>query len=136
MRMVVGSGAGIEEAPGSVRPIASAIAVIVLAVPMVMQVPWLRAMPASIAGPLGLGDVPARRSSQNFQASEPEPSTLPFQLPRSIGPAGRKIAGRPALIAPIRSGRAWSCRSRPSAPRRRPGCERISSSASIASMLR
>jgi len=31
---------------------------------------------------------PARRSSQNFHASEPDPSTLPFQLPRSIGPAG------------------------------------------------
>jgi len=33
------SAAGIEDAPGSVMPIASAIAVIVLAVPMVMQVP-------------------------------------------------------------------------------------------------
>ena len=33
------SAAGIEEAPGSVMPIASAIAVIVEAVPMVMQVP-------------------------------------------------------------------------------------------------
>ena len=33
------SGAGIDEAPGSVRPIASAMAVIVLAVPIVMQCP-------------------------------------------------------------------------------------------------
>ena len=32
---------------------------------------------------------PARRSSQYFQASEPEPSTWPRQLPRSMGPAGR-----------------------------------------------
>jgi hypothetical protein len=33
------SAAGIDEAPGSVMPMASAIAVMVLAVPMVMQVP-------------------------------------------------------------------------------------------------
>jgi hypothetical protein len=32
--------------------------------------------------------LPARRSSQYFQASEPEPSVWPFQLPRSMGPAG------------------------------------------------
>ena len=37
--MWLASAAGIEEAPGSVRPMASAIAVMVLAVPMVMQVP-------------------------------------------------------------------------------------------------
>ena len=39
MRMWLASGAGIEEAPGSVRPMASAIAVMVEAVPMVMQWP-------------------------------------------------------------------------------------------------
>ena len=39
MRMWLASAAGIEEAPGSVMPIASAIAIIVAAVPMVMQVP-------------------------------------------------------------------------------------------------
>ena len=39
MRMWLASAAGIEEAPGSVRPIESAIAVIVEAVPMVMQWP-------------------------------------------------------------------------------------------------
>ena len=37
--MWLASGAGIDEAPGSVRPIESAIAVIVEAVPMVMQWP-------------------------------------------------------------------------------------------------
>ena len=39
MRTWPASAAGIEEAPGSVMPIASAIAVMVLAVPMVMQWP-------------------------------------------------------------------------------------------------
>ena len=76
-------------APGSVRPTASAMPIIVAAVPMVMQVPWLRAMPASISAQALAGRRPARRSSQYLKASEPEPSTWPFQLPRSIGPAGR-----------------------------------------------
>src|SRR5690606_10411514 len=48
MRLWFASAAGIDEAPGSERPIASAIAVMVLAVPMVMQWPSERAMPASI----------------------------------------------------------------------------------------
>ena len=39
MRMWLASAAGIEDAPGSVMPIASAIEVMVEAVPMVMQVP-------------------------------------------------------------------------------------------------
>ncbi len=39
MRMWPASAAGIEEAPGRVMPIDSAIAVMVDAVPMVMQVP-------------------------------------------------------------------------------------------------
>ena len=79
--------------------------------------------------------LPARRSSQYFQASDPEPSTLPCQLPRSIGPAGMKIAGTPALVAPRR---------RPGVVLSQPpisttpstGWERISSSVSIASKLR
>ena len=61
----------------------------VAAVPIVMQVPWLRAMPASISSQAASDRRPARRSSQYLKASEPEPSTLPFQFPRSIGPAGR-----------------------------------------------
>ena len=46
-------------------------------------------MPASMSSQSASEIFPARRSSQYFQASEPEPSVLPFQLPRSIGPAGR-----------------------------------------------
>ena len=61
----------------------------VAAVPMVMQVPWLRAMPASISRQASSLKRPARRSSQYLKASLPEPSTCPRQLPRSIGPAGR-----------------------------------------------
>jgi hypothetical protein len=78
-----------EDASGKVMPMASAIAVMVLAVPMVIQVPWLRAIPASMLSQSASVIVPARRSSQYFQASDPDPNILPFQLPRSIGPAGR-----------------------------------------------
>src|SRR5690606_38091710 len=39
MRIWFTSAAGMDEAPGKVRPMASAMAVMVLAVPMVMQVP-------------------------------------------------------------------------------------------------
>ena len=39
MRLCAESGAGIEEAPGSASPYASAIDIIVDAVPIVMQVP-------------------------------------------------------------------------------------------------
>src|ERR1700674_1186051 len=92
-----------DDAPGKLMPMASAIAVIVLAVPIVMHVPWLRAIPPSTSAHSASVVFPARRSSQYFHASEPEPRTLPFQLPRSMGPAGRKIAGKPALVAPIRS---------------------------------
>src|SRR5258708_22956847 len=57
-------------------------------------------MPASTSTQ-SLSDIfPARRSSQYFQASEPEPSVLPFQLPRSIGPARRQIAGKFTVVAP------------------------------------
>ena len=78
---------------------------------------------------------PARSSSQYFQLSEPEPSTLPCQLPRSIGPAGTKIAGMPMLVAP--SSKPGVVLSQPpisTAPST--GWERSSSSVSIASMLR
>ena len=46
------SAAGIEAAPGSVRPSASAALVIVEAVPIVMQWPGERAMPSSISVPV------------------------------------------------------------------------------------
>ena len=79
--------------------------------------------------------LPARSSSQYFQLSEPEPSVLPFQLPRSMGPAGRKIAGMFMLVAP--SSRPGVVLSQPpisTAPSM--GWERSSSSVSIARKLR
>ena len=45
-------------------------------------------MPPSIPAHCCCEIVPARRSSQYLNASVPEPSTSPRQLPRSIGPAG------------------------------------------------
>ena len=71
------STAGIEEAPGSVKPSASAIDIMVAAVPIVMQVPWERAMPPWTPSHSSSVTLPARRSSQYFQASEPEPRTRP-----------------------------------------------------------
>jgi hypothetical protein len=88
MRGWLASAAGIAEAPVRVSPSASAIDIMVAAVPMVMQVPNERAMPFSISLQSASLILPARFSSQYFHTSEPEPSTLPCQLPRSIGPAG------------------------------------------------
>src|SRR5699024_680128 len=93
--------AGTEDAPGSVKPSVSAMAVIVEAVPMVMQCPCVLAIPPSMPFQSHSEILPARRSSQYFQASEPEPSTSPFQQPLIIGPAGKKIEGISALMAPI-----------------------------------
>ena len=53
-----------------------------------------RSSPASVM-------LPACSSAQYFQLSEPEPRILPCQLPRSMAPAGTKIAGRFMEIAPM-----------------------------------
>ena len=95
------SAAGIEAAPGSVTPSASAALVIVDAVPIVMQCPGERAIPFSISCQSCWVITPARRSAQYFQVSEPDPSVAPPQLPRSIGPAGRNSAGRSIEVAPM-----------------------------------
>ena len=65
------------------------MAIMVAAVPMVMQVPNERAMPLSISAQSASLILPARFSSQYFHTSEPEPSVCPRQLPRSMGPAGQ-----------------------------------------------
>ncbi len=129
------SAAGIEDAPGSDKPIASAIAIMVAAVPMVMQVPNERAMPFSISSHSASLILPARFSSQYFQTSEPEPRYLPCQLPRSIGPAGTKMVGSPMLIAPMISAGVVLSQP-PSSTAPSIGCERNSSSVSIARKLR
>ena len=56
MRLCAESGAGIDEAPGSVMPSVSVSDIMVAAVPIDMQVPKERAMPASIVAPFVLGD--------------------------------------------------------------------------------
>ena len=78
MRPCAESGAGIDDAPGSVRPSASAAAAIVDAVPIVMQVPNERAMPSSTPRQVQSSMVPARRSAQYFQTSLPLASVCPW----------------------------------------------------------
>jgi len=73
---------------------ASTALAMVEAVPMVMQWPGERAIPSSISDQSFSVMVPARSSAQVFPRVEPLPSVWPFQLPRSMGPAGMKIAGR------------------------------------------
>ena len=70
---------------------------------MVMQVPNERAMPSSISLQAQSSRLPARFSAQYFQTSLPLPRTSPRQLPRSMGPADTKMAGRFALVAPMMS---------------------------------
>ena len=135
MRGCAESAAGMEEAPGRVKPMASTASIMVAAVPAVMQVPKLRAMPPSISFHCASVIFPARNSAWYFQTSLPEPSVLPRQLPRSIGPAGTKMQGRPAVIAPIiRPGGVLS--QPPSSTSPSQGWLRASSSVSIASILR
>ncbi len=135
MRGWPASGAGMAEAPGNVMPSASAIDIMVAAVPMVMQVPNERAMPFSISAHSASEILPARFSSQYFQASDPDPRICPCQLPLSMGPAGRKSAGMPIETAPISSpGVVLSQPPISTAPSI--GCERKSSSVSIARKLR
>ncbi len=97
------SGAGMEAAPGSVSPRASAALVIVEAVPIVMQWPGDRAMPLSTSCQSSSVMLPARSSAQYFQLSLPLPRTPPRKSPRSIGPAGTKIDGRFMESAPMTS---------------------------------
>ena len=97
------SAAGIEAAPGSVIPSASAALVIVEAVPMVMQWPGERAIDSAMSCHCASVMLPARSSSQYFKLSLPLPRILPRQWALSIGPAGTKMHGSPMLNAPIRS---------------------------------
>ena len=64
MRLWFASTAGIDEAPVSVMPSASTAAVIVEAVPIVMQWPCERAMPSSSSRQAHSPSSPAWRSSQ------------------------------------------------------------------------
>jgi hypothetical protein len=134
---VVGVGRRDRRGAGQRQPSASAIAVMVEAVPMVMQCAGERAMPpSSISSQSASGDV------AGAQLVPVLPGVAPLSPASGPPVAAQHRPGRhedrrqvPALIAPMISP-AWSCRSRPSARRRRAGGERSSSSVSIASRLR
>ena len=129
------SAAGIEAAPGMVRPRASTAEVIVEAVPIVMQWPGDDAMRSSTDSQSSSVIRPARSSSQYFQTSEPSQGSEPRQRARSIGPAGTKMNGRPAEMAPMtRAGVVLSQPPSSTAPSK--GYDRSSSSVSIASRFR
>ncbi len=129
------SGAGIDEAPGNVRPSASAALIMVAAVPIVMHVPGERAMPDSRSSHCSWSIAPARSSDQPLNMSVPEPSVAPDALPFSIGPAGMKMNGMPIEIAPItRPGVVLSHPPISTAPST--GYDRSSSSDSMARKLR
>ena len=100
-----------------------------------MQCPGERAMPSSIPRQAHSSRFPAQRSAQYFHASVPLPSVVPAKLPLSIGPAGKKIAGRLADVAPmISAGVVLSHPPMSTAPSI--GWLRSTSSVSIASRLR
>ena len=135
MRKWAMSFAGIDEAPGNVSPNVSAMAVIVDAVPIVMQCPLDLAIPSSISHHSASVRLPARRSAQYFHASEPEPRVVPRQLPFCMGPPGTKMNGRRDEIPPmIRPGVVLSQAPRRIAPSA--GWDRSTSSVSIASKFR
>src|SRR5580698_5818572 len=101
MRTCAESAAGIDEAPVSDSPIASTMAVIVEAVPMVLQVPMERVMLDSSSIRSSPLIFPSRYSSQYFLVCVPAPVLTPRHWPFDIGPAGQNMVGRPMLIAPI-----------------------------------
>ena len=75
MREWFESAAGMDAAPGSVKPSASATDVMVDAVPITLQWPGERALPSSTSRHSLSVMLPARSSAQYFQVSVPEPSS-------------------------------------------------------------
>src|SRR2546422_2880994 len=96
------STAGIAALPGMPTPSASIIDAIVDAVPIVMQWPCERCMQDSASWNSSSVILPARRSSDIDQVLVPEPMSLPWYLPESIGPPETRIVGRSTLHAPMR----------------------------------
>src|SRR2546426_7006666 len=96
------STGGIAALPGMPTPSASIIDPIVEAVPIVMQWPCERCMQDSASWNSSSVILPARRSSDIDQVLVPEPMSLPWYLPESIGPPETTIVGRSTLHAPMR----------------------------------
>ena len=97
------STAGIAALCGRAMPSASAMLAIVEAVPIVMQCPGLRLIPASASMNSSCDISPDLTISENFQTLVPEPMSVPRYLPLSIGPPDTTIAGMSQLAAPITS---------------------------------
>ncbi len=114
IRWWAASIAGIEEAPASVSPSASAVSAMEDALPMIMAVPGVRA---------GLSGAPS-------DANCASPCSPP-----NIGPAGSRIIGRLVLMPPI-SIPAVVLPHPPSSTAPSTGCWRSSSSTSMARKLR
>ena len=130
------SAAGIDAAPGSVRPSASAALVIVEAVPIVMQWPG-RARDAVLdLAPVVLGDVAGAQLGPVLPGVGAAAERLALAVAAQHRPGRQEDRRQVHRRARPSAAPAWSCRSRPSAPRRRPDSERSSSSVSIASRLR
>ncbi len=105
------------------------------AVPMVLQVPAERDMPASAAMKSWIEILPALTSSESFQTTVPDPISLPSCLPLSIGPPVTTIVGISQLAAPINS--AGVVLSQPtSSTTASIGLPRIASSTSMLARLR
>ena len=116
-------------------PSASAIAAIVLAVPITMQVPVDGKSSPWTASRRAASSAPARCSLQTRRQSVHAPRRVPSKRPVSIGPAVTTIAGRSALAAPM----SWAGRVLSQPPSRTTpsmGWPRIISSVSIAIRLR
>src|SRR5437879_9967040 len=83
-------------------PSASIIDAMVEAVPIVMQWPCERCMQDSASWNSSSVILPARRSSDIDQVLVPEPMSLPWCLPESIGPPETRMVGRSTLHATMR----------------------------------
>ena len=120
---------------GIAMPRASTRQAMVDAVPMVMQWPFDRLIPASASWKSASGMRPQRTSSLNFHTCVPEPIACPRKRPFSIGPPDTPIVGRSHDAAPIKS--AGVVLSQPiSSTTPSNGLARMDSSTSIAHWLR
>ena len=120
---------------GSCMPSASAIDAIVDAVPIVMQCPLDLAMQPSANVHSSWVIRPVSRSSSNRHTAVPEPTSVPWYLPLSMGPPVTITARTSTLAAAISSpGVVLSHPDSSTTPSS--GLARISSSASMASRFR
>ena len=95
------SAAGMAAFSGSDMPSASTMLAMVLAVPMVMQLPLERCMHDSAAVKSSCVISPARTISLICHTPVPEPMSVPRNLPLSMGPPDTPMVGKSQLAAPI-----------------------------------